>query len=167
MIPYEDNTKILGTIFDNKIKFSKHIENRIKLAKVTKSKLHRFRTLNTKLQIYLFNTLVLPQILFSVTPILYAGKTALQKTQILQNKTLRQIFCIRWDQYIKNIDIHLIHNIQQITTKVYPRFLKQYYKTHSQTPYFFNKLTKELNNKPSKFLAMLHNPPDDILINKS
>ena len=114
----------------------------------------------------LFNTLVLPQILFSITPILYAGKTALKKTQTLQNKTLRQIFCIRWDQFIKNIDIHLTHNIQQITTKVYSRFLKQYNKTHSQTPYFFNKLTKELNNKPSKFLVMLHNPPDDILIDE-
>ena len=62
MIPYQDNTKILGTIFDYKLNFTKHIENRIKIAKYTKSKLTRFRTLNTKLQIYLFNTLALPQI---------------------------------------------------------------------------------------------------------
>ena len=101
MIPYQDNTKILGTTFDNKLKFTKQTENRNKIAKTTKAKLTRFRTLNTKLQIYLVSTLVLPQILFSITPILYAGKTALQKTQILQNKTLRQIFCIRWDHFIK------------------------------------------------------------------
>ena len=164
MIPYQDHTKILGTIFDNKINFNKHIENRMKLAKATKAKLNRFRILNTKLQIYLFNTLVLPQILFSITPILYAGKKALQKTQILQNKTLRQIFCIKWNQFIKNTDIHKTYNIQQISTKIYSRFIKQHNKTQTQSPNFFNKLNQDLHNKQSKFLVMLHNPPDDILI---
>ena len=163
MIPYQDHTKILGTTFDQKLNFKKHFENRLQIAKFTKSKLTRFRTLNTKLQISLFKTLVLPQILFSITPILYAGKSALQKIQILQNKTLRQIFCVKWDQFIKNADIHNLHNIQQITSLVYTRFQKHYDKTYSQNPNFFNKLILDLNNKQSKFLNILHNPPDYIL----
>ena len=47
MIPYKDHTKILGTIFDNKMKFNKHLDHRIKIAKATKAKLTRFRTLNS------------------------------------------------------------------------------------------------------------------------
>ena len=70
---------------------------------------------------------------------------------------------MKWDQFIKNADIHKLHNIQQITTLAYTRFLKQYDKTYSQNPNFFNKLTHDLNNKQSKFLNMLHNPPDNIL----
>ena len=147
MIPYKDNTKILGTIFDSKLKFNKHLESRIKIAKYTKTKLTRFRTISTKLQIYLFNTLVLPQVLFSIIPILYAGKTALQKIQIIQNKSLRQIFCVRWDEFVKNIDIHKTHNIQQISTLTYNRFLKQYNKTLSQNPIYFNSFIISMENK--------------------
>ena len=114
MIPYTETTKILGVTFDNNLNFKRHIDHRLQLAKYTKYRLQRFKTLKTKLQIYLFNTLILPQVMFSPTPIMYAGKNAINKIQIMQNKTLRSIFCIRWDDNIRNQDIHTEHNIEHI-----------------------------------------------------
>ena len=70
---------------------------------------------------------------------------------------------MKWDQFVKNIDIHKNHNIQQISTLAYSRFHKQYNKAFTQNPNFFNKLLHDLNNKQNKFLNMLHNPPDNIL----
>ena len=126
LIPYTDSTKILGVEFDNKLTFKKHIDHRIHLVKYTKSKLTRFKTLKTKLHLYLFNTLVLPQILFSITPILYSGIYGINKIQVIQNKTLRGIFCIKWNEFIKNTDIHAEHHIEQISSKIHKRFNKHF-----------------------------------------
>ena len=163
MIPYTDSTRILGVIFDNDLKFKKHTDQRMQLAKYTKYKLQRFKILQTKLQLYLYNTLILPQILFSPTPIIYAGKYAFSKIQILQNKILRGIFCIKWDSYIRNQDIHLEHNIEQISSKIYRRFTKQHDKLQANNPIIINRLQRELNGRDSKFTILLANPPDNSL----
>ena len=72
--------------------------------------------------------------MFSPTPIMYAGKNAINKIQIMQNKTLRSIFYIRWDDYIHNQDIHTEHNIEHISSKIHRRFIKQHDKLQENNP---------------------------------
>ena len=163
MIPYTSQAKILGTTFDNKLLFKNHIDERLKTAKFTSSRLTRFLTLNTKLQLYLYRTLALSQIIYSPTPIIYNNKYALQKIQKFQNKTLRKIYCIKWDQYIKNIEIHQEKNIEETTPIIYRRFINQYDKTYTTNTRFFDQLNNSLNNRDTKFTIMLANPPDNIL----
>ena len=141
----------------------KGLNERLKTAKYTATRLTRFLTLNTKLQLYLYRTLALSQIIFSPTPIIYNNKYALQKIQKFQNKTLRKIFCINWDQYIKNSDIHKDRNIEETTPIIYRRFINQYNKTYNTNTRFFDKLNQSLNNRDTKFTIMLANPPDNVL----
>ena len=44
-IPYKDKTKILGVKFTSNHKFNKHIDDKIRIAKVANAKLYRFLTL--------------------------------------------------------------------------------------------------------------------------
>ena len=99
--------------------------------------------------------------MFSPTPIMYAGKNAINKIQIMQNKTLRSIFYIRWDDYIHNQDIHTEHNIEHISSKIHRRFIKQHDKLQENNPIIINKLKRELYGRDSKFTILLANPPDN------
>ena len=93
MIPYTETTKILGVTFDNDLKLKKQIDQRMQMEKYTKFKFKKFKTLKTKN--YLFNTLILPQVLFSPTPII-CRKICTKQNKIMQYKVLRDIFCISW-----------------------------------------------------------------------
>ena len=162
-IPFSQNTKILGVNFDHNLNMKKHIDNRYILASYTLHKLKRFNNLNPALQFSLFQTYCLSQILYSPSAIIFPNnKYGLKKTQILQNKALRQIHKIHWTTHKKNTDIHQEHNIPTITDKVYHRFTKAYYKLQNQD----NHILEHLNNitdRDTNFTILLANPPDDIL----
>ena len=64
-IPYTSQTKILRVTFDNKLTFQNHITERKNIATYTLNRLQRFRLLNPKLQLELFNTLSFSQYAFS------------------------------------------------------------------------------------------------------
>ena len=163
IIPYKQNTKILGVNIDHKLTMKKHIDERITLAKYTLSKLNRFKTLDTKIQTKLYKTLCLPQLLFSPTAIIYPPKLGLTQTQKLQNKALRQIHSIYWRDFIKNIDLHNILNIEQTTPIIYFRFLKIYNKMIDENNYFIRNIDRDRNNRENRFTILLANPPDNIL----
>ena len=70
--PYSDKTNILGVIFDQKLSMKHHIDQKIQMANFTLTRLNRFKTMQTKLQYMLFNTLCLSQVLFSPTALIYS-----------------------------------------------------------------------------------------------
>ena len=162
-VPYKQSTKILGVTFDQKLSFKQHIDERIAQTKYTLSKLNRFNILDTKIQIKLYKTLCLPQLLFSPTAIIYPPKYGLECTQKLQNKALRQIHSIKWYDYIKNIDIHTALNIQQTTEIIYQRFLKVHNKIINENNNFINNINRDRNNRQNRFTILLANPPDNLL----
>ena len=163
IIPYKEQTQILGVTFDQKLSLKQHINTRMAQAKYTLSKLNRFNTLDTKIQLKLFKTLCLPQLLFSPSAIIYPQKLGLESAQKLQNKALRQIHCIRWNDFIKNIDIHTALNIQQTTEIIYQRFLKIHNKIINDNNNFINHIDRDRNNRQNRFTILLANPPDNIL----
>ena len=165
-IPYKQQTKILGVTFDQKLTLKQHIKERITLAKYTLSKLNRFNILDTKIQLKLYKTLCLPQLLFSPTAIIYPPKLGLESAQKLQNKALRQIHCIRWNEFIKNIDIHTALNIQQTTEIIYQRFLKIHNKIINDNNNLITNIDRDRNhrqNRQNRFTILLANPPDNLL----
>ena len=166
-IPYKQQTKILGVTIDQKLSLKQHINERTAHAKYTLSKLNRFNILDTKIQLKLFKTLCLPQLLFSPTAIIYPPKLGLEKAQKLQNRALRQIHCIRWNEFIKNIDIHTALNIQQTTEIIYQRFLNIHHKLINQNNNYINYIDRDRNHRriqrQNRFTILLANPPDNIL----
>ena len=158
-IPYKSNTKILGIDIDSKLNLKKHIDNRITTAKYTLTKLHRFRMMNTKLQLQLFLTLSLSQVLYSPTSIIFPNKYGIEKTQKLQNKAIRTIYCIPWQQFITNKQIHEDYNIPPISETLYNRFKKAYYKLHDQNHPTLQRI-QQIRNRENRFTILLANPPD-------
>ena len=96
-IPYTTCTKILGVTIDNNITLKQHTDERINLAKYTLARLNRFKTLNTNIQLTLYKSLCLPQVLYSPTAIIYHKNYGLLKTQRLQNRALKKIYSISWN----------------------------------------------------------------------
>ena len=133
------------------------------MASHTLRKLKRFKNLNPVLQFSLFQIYCLSQILYSPSAIIFPNnKYGLKKSQILQNRALRQIHKIHWTAHRKKKDIHQEHNTPTTTDKVYHMFTKAYYKLQNQD----NHILKHLNNitdRYTNFTILFDNPPDDIL----
>ena len=92
IIPFKSKTSILGVQFDKKLTLKNHISFRYNIALNTLQKLHRFQNLNTNLEFHFFQMLSQSQLFFSPTALIYPPKFGLMKAQILQNKTIRQIY---------------------------------------------------------------------------
>ena len=90
----------------NKLTFNKHINNKIPLAKLSNNTLHRFQHFHPKIRLHLFKIFVLPTLIFSVIPILHNGFKSLKKIQIFQNKHIRHVHSIPWEDFIKNQTLH-------------------------------------------------------------
>ena len=162
IIPFKYNTRILGVEFDYKLTLKNHITSRYNTACFTLQKLHRFRDLNTNIQFYLFQMLCQSQLLFSPTALIFPPNLGLKKSQILQNKAIRQIHKIHWAEYKKNTDLHIEHNILPTTEKIYNRFCRVHYKLLNQNNHIQDKLLRQ-SDRDTRFTILLANPPDCIL----
>ena len=105
-IPYCTESKILGFTFKNSNKYKKHINQKLKLAKVVAAKMRRFIFLHPKIQLQLYKIYVLPIVHFSSLPILLAGQEGLKQAQIIQNKAIRYTHSIDWQDFISNKKLH-------------------------------------------------------------
>ena len=128
IIPFKTKTSILGVEFDSKLTLKNHITFRYNHALNTLQKLKRFQDLSTNIQFYLFRMLCQSQLLFSPTTLIFPPKLGIQKSQILQNKAIRQIHKIHWADYKKNKDLHNELNIIPTTEKIHDRFCRVHYK---------------------------------------
>ena len=158
-IPYKNTTKILGIELDNRLTLQKHINTRIGLAKHTLQRLNRFKILNIKLQLQLYRTLSLSQAIFSPTTMIYPQKHGVEKLQKLQNRALRQIYCIDWREFRRNKDIHEQHNIPPITDILYSRFLTAYNKYIDKNYTVYQQIHRN-QRRQNRFNILQENPPD-------
>ena len=159
-IPYMNTTKILGIELDNKLTLKTHINKRIGMAKYTLQKLKRFQILDTKIQLQLFRTLSLSQIIFSPSTMIYPQKYGIETLQKLQNKALRQIYCIDWRDFIRNKDIHEQQNIPPISDTIYSRFLRAYNKYIDKNFPAYQQIQRN-QYRQNRFNILLQNPPEN------
>ena len=85
-IPYTSQTKLLGVILDTKLTFQNHSTKRKNIATYNLNRFRRFRLLNLKLQLELFNTLSFSQYAFSPTALLYNNELVLKTGQYCKIK---------------------------------------------------------------------------------
>ena len=158
-IPYKNTIKILGVELDTKLNMKKHIDKRIRMEKHTLNRLRRFQILNTKIQLQLFMTLSLAQALYSPTAFIFPEKYGINKTQKLQNKAIRQVYCIRWNEFIKNKDLHQQHNIDPISETLYTRFTRAFQKFTDKN-YIAYQTIKQNQTRDNRFTILMANPPE-------
>ena len=125
-IPYCQESKILGVTFNHNFKFQNHIKKKISLAKTVCNKLRRFIYLHPKIQLQLFKLYVLPIITFSSIPILYSGVSGLKQVQVLQNKIIRFIHNINWEDFVTNKKLHEDLGVDSTTKAINRTYGKLY-----------------------------------------
>ena len=72
------------------------------LAKIVAGKLRRFIFLHPKIQLQLYKIYILPIINFSSLPVFLSGHFELKQIQTIQNKAIRYIHSINWEDLITN-----------------------------------------------------------------
>ena len=139
-LPYCDECKILGVTYTSKNKYQKHINNKLKLAKIVAAKLRRFIFLHPKIQLQLYKIYVLPIITFSCLPILLAGQNGLKQVQIIQNKAIRYAHSIDWEEFIPNKKLHEDLEINSTTYTINKTFHNLYEKIETRNDGLFDSL---------------------------
>ena len=96
VIPYSQETKLLGLTFRRNNFYVKQIENITNRANAELKKLRRFRNLKRKLKIRLHKTLILPLLTYPIIPLNISSNTQIKKLQVIQNKAVRWIANEHW-----------------------------------------------------------------------
>ncbi|GFV17592.1 RNA-directed DNA polymerase from mobile element jockey [Trichonephila clavipes] len=94
-IPWSQNTKYLGVTLDNKLTFRQHItrisENFIKKAHTLSHLINKRSKLSRSNKLLIYSLLLRPILTYASPVWSFAAKTHIQKLEVIQNKTLRQI----------------------------------------------------------------------------
>ena len=157
-LQYKSDITILGTTYDHKLRFHKHIHKRLPLTKTISQRLRRFNHLKPETQIQLHNSLALPLITFSPLPILLSAHCHQKDIQVLQNKTIRHAHKIPHDLNLSNKSIHEQLQIHPINIKLYNSFFKNHTKLYTNMDRLYIQTHNPQLNTP--FNKLLFNAPD-------
>ncbi|CAG9804526.1 unnamed protein product [Chironomus riparius] len=116
---WKSSVKYLGVTLDNKLLFKDHIDNVIHKASAHSFssfycilKRNSHASLESKLRIY--KSYIRPIMTYACPIFVNAAKCHINKLQLFQNKILRMILDIHWDDFKSNKDIHDSANIPLI-----------------------------------------------------
>ena len=116
---WKAHVRYLGVHLDTKLLFRHHIDIVLAKAKaVAYSSLYSLLkkksgvTSDSKLRIY--KSIIRPIVTYACPIFINCAKTNFNKLQVFQNKLLRQIFEINWDDFISNESIHSQANIPSV-----------------------------------------------------
>ncbi|GFS90146.1 RNA-directed DNA polymerase from mobile element jockey [Trichonephila clavipes] len=105
-IPWSQSTKYLGVTLDKKLTFKQHItrirESFIKKAHTLSHLISRRSKLSRSNKLLIYSSLLRPVITYASPVWSFAAKTHIQKLEVLQNKTLRQILRADWNEKVIN-----------------------------------------------------------------
>ena len=97
---------VLGVNIDSKLNFKSHITSKAGLATETLLSLYRFRCAAPRTKLHLFKSLIKPPLTYAPLPLSLAARTNIRKLQVVQNRALRWIFDIRWDDFVRTSSLH-------------------------------------------------------------
>ena len=142
----------------NRAGYTKHINNRIYLAKMTLKSLYRFRELPTKTKKTLYLTLVRSKLIYPIAPLASANITNIKKMQRIQNAGIKFILKYDWQEHKTMQQLHEEINIKPINIEIYERNIKIWRKIEALYPKQYKTLKKTNTHckKYKKFGSSLH-----------
>ena len=93
-------------MFDKYFRFNLHINSKATLARKSLSSLYRFRCAGPRTKLHLYKTLIKPLLTYMPLALSQTAYTNKRKLQLIQNKALRWIYNVCWDQYIRTSQLH-------------------------------------------------------------
>ena len=131
---------VLGLTFDTHFRF--HLQSKIKAALASKalSSLQRFRCATHKAKLHLFKAMVKPLISYAPLALTLAATTNRKKFQVVQNKGLRWIYNIVWDQFITTKEVHERSNMLPLNQYWQVMVCNQLERLRTWVPDWYNQL---------------------------
>ena len=77
-------------------------------------KLYKLYKCPVDVKMHLVKTLVLPHLTYPTIPLHLACKTNMLKLQAVQNKALRFVYGVKWDDFITSKSLHLEHKYKML-----------------------------------------------------
>ncbi|GFX07203.1 RNA-directed DNA polymerase from mobile element jockey [Trichonephila clavipes] len=115
-IPWSQYTKYLGVTLNNKLTFKQHVTrirgDFIKKAHTLFHLINRRSKLSRSNKLLIYTLLLRPIIVYASPVWGHVAKTHIQKLEIIQNMTLRQILCAKW--YMRNAALRRAINFKTI-----------------------------------------------------
>lgn len=149
------STTILGVTLDDKKTFRNHITQKKAMANNTLSNLERFRVCTPRAKLHLYKTLIRPAITYCPLALSLAAKTNQLDLQRVQNKALRFVLDVRWDDFRTAESLHMETHVPPINTTLHNRLIKQLEKfrlTHNTTFEYIETLPPFRRPLPTKNL---------------
>jgi hypothetical protein len=117
--PWKSSVKYLGVVLDNKLTFRAHIEDSIRKASAVSFSslyclLNRRSSASSDSKIRIYKSYIRPIFTYAAPIFSNAAKCHLNKLQLFQNKLLRMILNVRWDDFISTADLHKMANVPLI-----------------------------------------------------
>ena len=125
--------------------FSKHVTNKINLAKQQFLKLKRFYELSPKLQVRLYTTMVRPIMECPPIPSALASKSQNLQMQRVQSKALKNAARDTDNRHLTIEQLHYTYGLEAINVRLYNRMMITRHKIHDLNKELYNE-TEEANN---------------------
>jgi endonuclease/exonuclease/phosphatase family metal-dependent hydrolase len=113
---WKSQVKYLGIILDTKLTYKSHVDWILRKAKsVAFSQLYCLLkrnsgvTVDSKLRIY--KSIIRPVVSYGCSIFINCAASHLNKIQVFQNKVLRYVLDINWDDFVSNVEVHGRANI--------------------------------------------------------
>lgn len=113
LLPYATEGTVLGLKITT-TGYRAFYKEKINRAKINMTKIRRFCKLSTKNKLKLYNAFVKSALLYPPIPMNAAKKTNMRKMQIIQNKSLRQVYNIKYPDVIRNDRLHATARVKTI-----------------------------------------------------
>ena len=121
------------------------------IARGTKTKLKRFRKLESKIKIHLYKALILSAMEYPNIPMCIMSKTNKERFQQFQNATITQMTRNWNDNPQPTIEeIHDIYNVEPINTRMHRRAKSTWRKLRGLNPELTNRSEQEDGNEEGK-----------------
>ena len=117
-IPIKDSVRILGYNQTRSNISTGHITSLVAKASWQLQRLHRFRSVPSKVKLYLYKALVRPLIEYPAVLLADSSETQIKRLQMVQKKALRFVYDIHWPDRATNASLHQRANVSDIKTRL-------------------------------------------------
>ena len=145
---FTNDVNLLGLTL-SRTGFTKHMRNKINLAKQPMLKLKRFNKLNPKLQVQLYTTMVRPIIEYPPIPNALASKSLTLKMQRVQNRALQYAVKDTDDRHKAIEQLHEMFKIDALNVHLYNRLIKTWHRIQDINEDLYD-VTEEANNEDTR-----------------
>ena len=117
-IPIKDTVRILGYNQTRSNISTGHIASLVTKATWQLQRLYRFRSVPSKVKLYLYKALIRPLIEYPAVLLADSSEGQIKRLQVVQNKALRFVYDIRWPVTASNDSLHQRANIPDIKSRL-------------------------------------------------